>query len=277
MSTNVQPTGPETRMHRSKKNGFVKVPKTILYHRDLKPGPRLLWAAIRDYRWGDDETFVALETLSFQLNVNYRTARRWARQLEAVGLVRMHPRAGRSFLLTEIEPETPTLDKKPGDPGQNADGTLDKMPTDKDSINKDSSTKDEASKAPKPNFDIPKELCPYDSDCNLNHQLTAYEIECVACTDWVPAYRECHGSVWDRLIKDFSPRTVFAVMEAFEANEARIGNPASWARSVAESKEPEMRAQVRREYNELLNICPECKGLDGSATSSVCVCDAIAA
>lgn len=69
------------------KQGFVQLPRAILYHPKLTDGARLLYAVLLDYAWNNNYCFPGQKALSNKTSWDERTVRRHMKTLLGTGLV----------------------------------------------------------------------------------------------------------------------------------------------------------------------------------------------
>src|SRR3954447_22323012 len=76
------------RLLREAENSYARMPIAVLRDGTLAAGPRLLWATLVSYAWGDKTTcWPGEETLGADLGTSTRNLRRWMRVLQDRGLV----------------------------------------------------------------------------------------------------------------------------------------------------------------------------------------------
>lgn len=72
--------------------GYVQLPRVVLYNRDLSHGAKLLYAALRGFAWQDESCWPGQERLAESLGVTVKTVQRWIGELSDAGLVRIERR-----------------------------------------------------------------------------------------------------------------------------------------------------------------------------------------
>lgn len=85
------------------RQGFVQLPRAILYHRGLSDGARLLYTVLLDYAWNNDRCFPGQKALSERTGWDERTVRRHMRVLQQTGLVKIKRRGQGKTNIYELD------------------------------------------------------------------------------------------------------------------------------------------------------------------------------
>lgn len=234
-----------TQVERSEKGGFIQIPRRVLYRRDLGTGPRLLWAAMKDFAWNDGETWVSQTRLASDLGVSDRSVRTWAKRLAEKGVIAIKPRSGRTHVYELLEDVRRGPEKRSGVPGKDFRSTPEERSDDLYTRDIDTTPRVGARDS-----QLPQGLCPFDHEKSWDHA-NGWAHECVACSSWVPYYKQEYPDAWTALVDDgFSDRVIYAVMEELD-DATGIESEKHWAKWKAQQMKREVEALLREEIEEI--------------------------
>jgi hypothetical protein len=101
--------GRKTVQHADKRvqQGFVMVPRAVLFDTKLSPGAKVLYAILKGYAWQDESCWPGTDRLAEGIGVSFNTLKKWRDELVENELLTVERRGqGQTNIMWIIEPRT---------------------------------------------------------------------------------------------------------------------------------------------------------------------------